>query len=223
MNAALRARAARRRGSRRRVAYLFAAAGGLAYFGLVARLRPRNPSAAPPFELPPPEPWDPSRLPPLGEAAAEAAVRRPPPVVPARGGGLLAELRAGAEGWLPASKVSAGETTVVEEGETTVFVAGLPLSGSDAVADLVAASRGAGNASVARNWAEAAAAPHGVVRVRVKTKASRPLLVSRRFDNISLKTKASRPLLVPRRFDNISLKTKASRPLLVSRHFDNIS
>ena len=122
--------------------------------------------------LPPPEPWDPSRL---RSHALDAARRGAVPPV-ARGGATapamdaddpLAVLRAASREALGRPRARAAPRRASDRGASTVFVAGLPLSGSDAVADIVAAARG-GNATAAPTWAEAEArAARGADVVRV--------------------------------------------------------
>ena len=159
------------RGRRRGAWALFVA--GVAYVSVLAFLRSAAaPASRPPaFVLPPPEPWDPSRLRP---PHALDAARRGAAVPRATGGGAapdagdpLAALRAASREALGAPRARAAPGRASDRGASTVFVAGLPLSGSDAVADLVAAARG-GNATAAPTWAEAearAARRADVVRV----------------------------------------------------------
>jgi len=145
----------------------------LAYVSALAFLRSAAaPSSAPPLVLPPPEPWDPSRL---RSHALDAARRGAVPPV-ARGGATapamdaddpLAVLRAASREALGRPRARAAPRRASDRGASTVFVAGLPLSGSDAVADIVAAARG-GNATAAPTWAEAEArAARGADVVRV--------------------------------------------------------
>ena len=160
-SADLRRGGAQRRSGGRWYAWLVALLG-LGYVAALVGFRALHgrAAAAPPssyFVLPPPEPWSPAadvvaaaREAPTPAAAAAAATAAPTAAAgdEATVSAALAELGVAA----PAAAATTAHGR--QNNRDTIFVAGLPMSGSDAVAELVAAGRGAA-AATAATWSEA--------------------------------------------------------------------